>query len=76
MDSPDPGLLAGILASLALSIIDWYPIGLVAGFFLGGAIVIAGTGTQTLMQNAWMELIGGDESLRMIFRGGPALVPS
>ena len=69
------GLLAGIFASLALSIIDWYPLGLAAGFFLGGAIVIAGTGTQTLMQNAVdgayrgrvMSLYG------MIFRGGPAL---
>ena len=68
------GLLAGSLASLALSMIDWYPTGLVAGFFLGAAIVIAGTGTQTLMQNAVdgayrgrvMSLYG------MIFRGGPA----
>jgi len=69
------GMLTGIAAILALSQIDWYPLGLAAGFFLGAAIVIGGTGTQTLMQNAVdgayrgrvMSLYG------MIYRGGPAL---
>ncbi len=69
------GVLTGVAATLLLSQMNWYPLGLIAGFFLGAAIVIAGTGTQTLMQNAVdgayrgrvMSLYG------MIYRGGPAL---
>jgi len=68
-------LLVGALSLFGFTATDNYVFGLIGVFFLGAAVVIGGTGTQALMQNAVdgsmrgrvMSLYG------MIYRGVPAL---
>ena len=68
-------LLVGALSLFGFTATDSYVLGLIGVFFLGAAVVIGGTGTQALMQNAVdgsmrgrvMSLYG------MIYRGVPAL---
>ena len=68
-------LLVGALSLFGFTATDNYVLGLIGVFFLGAAVVIGGTGTQALMQNAVdgsmrgrvMSLYG------MIYRGVPAL---
>ena len=68
-------LLLGALGVLGFCASDNYYNGLVCSFFIGAAIVIGGTGTQTLMQNAVDGAMRGRvmSLYGMIYRGGPAL---
>ncbi len=68
-------LLVGSLSIFAFAATDIYALGLVGVFFLGGAIVICGTGTQTLMQHAVDGAMRGRvmSLYGMVFRGVPAL---
>jgi len=68
-------LLAGSVSLFAFAATDIYALGLVGVFFLGGAIVVCGTGTQTLMQHAVDGAMRGRvmSLYGMVFRGMPAL---
>jgi MFS family permease len=68
-------LLCGSLGIFCFAATDIYAVGLVGVFFLGGAIMICGTGTQTLMQHAVDGAMRGRvmSLYGMVFRGVPAL---
>jgi MFS family permease len=68
-------LLFGSLSIFAFAATDIYAVGLVGVFFLGAAIVVCGTGTQTLMQHAVDGAMRGRvmSLYGMVFRGVPAL---
>ena len=68
-------LLVGALSLFGFTATDNYFLGLVGVFFLGAAVVIGGTGTQALMQNAVDGAMRGRvmSLYGMIYRGVPAL---
>jgi predicted MFS family arabinose efflux permease len=68
-------LLIGALSLFGFTATDNYFLGLVGVFFLGAAVVIGGTGTQALMQNAVDGAMRGRvmSLYGMIYRGVPAL---
>jgi len=68
-------LLVGALSLFGFTATDSYGLGLVGVFFIGAAVVIGGTGTQALMQNAVDGAMRGRvmSLYGMIYRGVPAL---
>jgi MFS family permease len=68
-------LLAGALAVGVIASTDIFSVGLAAAFLVGIAITIAGTGTQTLMQNVVEGTMRGRvmSLYGVIYRGGPAV---
>ncbi|MDA1326533.1 MAG: MFS transporter [Proteobacteria bacterium] len=68
-------LLVGALSLFGFTATDNYVLGLVGVFFLGAAVVIGGTGTQALMQNAVDGAMRGRvmSLYGMIYRGVPAI---
>jgi predicted MFS family arabinose efflux permease len=68
-------LLLGIVSLFAFTATQSFVFGLVCASFIGAAIVVGGTGTQTLMQNAVDGAMRGRvmSLYGMVYRGGPAL---
>ena len=68
-------LLLGIVSLFAFTATQSFVFGLVCASFIGAAIVVGGTGTQTLMQNAVDGTMRGRvmSLYGMVYRGGPAL---
>ena len=68
-------LLVGALSIFAFTATDRFAMGLVGVFFIGAAVVLGGTGTQTLMQNAVDGAMRGRvmSLYGLIYRGVPAL---
>jgi predicted MFS family arabinose efflux permease len=68
-------LLVGALSIFGFTATDQFALGLVGVFFVGGAVVLGGTGTQTLMQNAVDGTMRGRvmSLYGLIYRGVPAL---
>jgi predicted MFS family arabinose efflux permease len=68
-------LLFGIVSLFAFTATQSFVFGLVCASFIGAAIVVGGTGTQTLMQNAVDGAMRGRvmSLYGMVYRGGPAL---
>ena len=68
-------LLFGAISVFAFTSTQSFVFGLVCAFFIGAAIVVGGTGTQTLMQNAVDGAMRGRvmSLYGMVYRGGPAL---
>ncbi|MDC0033516.1 MFS transporter [Alphaproteobacteria bacterium] len=68
-------LLIGALSLFGFTATDNYVLGLIGVFFIGAAVVIGGTGTQALMQNAVDGTMRGRvmSLYGMIYRGVPAL---
>lgn len=68
-------LLIGALSLFGFTATDNFVLGLVGVFFLGAAVVIGGTGTQALMQNAVDGAMRGRvmSLYGMIYRGVPAI---
>ncbi len=68
-------LALGGLGAFGFLVTTHYAFGLVVAVFMGAIIVIGGTGTQVLMQNAVEGAMRGRvmSLYGMIFRGGPAL---
>ena len=68
-------LLVGGLSIFGFTATDQFALGLVGVFFIGAAIVLGGTGTQTLMQNAVDGAMRGRvmSLYGLIYRGVPAL---
>jgi MFS family permease len=69
------GLLAAGISLAVFCATDIYWIGLLSITVLGGAVVVCGTGTQTLMQSAVEGSMRGRvmSLYGVIFRGGPAV---
>ncbi len=63
------------LSVLVFSLVSWFPVAVVCVAFAGFGMVIAGVGTQTLMQTSVEEAMRGRvlSLFGLIFRGGPAL---
>jgi len=63
------------LATLGFALSTWFPAAIACVALAGFAMVVAGTGTQTLMQTAVDESMRGRvlSLFGLIFRGGPAL---
>jgi predicted MFS family arabinose efflux permease len=68
-------LLFGSVSIFGFTATDNYLLGLVGVFFVGAAIVLGGTGTQTLMQNAVEGAMRGRvmSLYGLIYRGVPAV---
>jgi len=68
-------LFLGIVSLFAFTATQSFVFGLVCASFIGAAIVVGGTGTQTLMQNAVDGAMRGRvmSLYGMVYRGGPAL---
>ena len=68
-------LLLGIVSLFAFTATQSFIFGLVCASFIGAAIVVGGTGTQILMQNAVDGAMRGRvmSLYGMVYRGGPAL---
>lgn len=68
-------LFFGALSIFGFTATDIYALGLVGVFFIGAAVVLGGTGTQTLMQHAVDGAMRGRvmSLYGMIYRGVPAL---
>ena len=68
-------LLVGALSIFAFTATDRFAMGLVGVFFIGAAVVLGGTGTQTLMQKAVDGAMRGRvmSLYGLIYRGVPAL---
>ena len=68
-------LVLGIVSLFAFTATQSFVFGLVCAAFIGAAIVVGGTGTQTLMQNAVDGAMRGRvmSLYGMVYRGGPAL---
>ncbi|MEE8334052.1 MAG: MFS transporter [Alphaproteobacteria bacterium] len=68
-------LIASAITILAFTASDWYPLGLVACFVFGITITMAGTATQSLMQNAVEGHMRGQvmSLYGLVYRGGPAV---
>lgn len=68
-------MAAAALAVLVFAVNDIYWLGLVCAFVAGAAMTAAGTGTQTLMQNAVAGAVRGRvmSLYGIIFRGAPAV---
>ena len=68
-------LLFGTLSVFAFTSTESIIFGLICAMFIGAAIVVGGTGTQTLMQNAVDGAMRGRvmSLYGMVYRGGPAL---
>lgn len=68
-------LLLGIVSLFAFTATQSFIFGLVCVSFIGAAIVVGGTGTQILMQNAVDGAMRGRvmSLYGMVYRGGPAL---
>lgn len=68
-------LLLGGLSILGFTATDDYLLGLLGVFFVGAAVVLGGTGTQALMQNAVDGAMRGRvmSLYGLIYRGVPAL---
>jgi predicted MFS family arabinose efflux permease len=68
-------LLAGALSIFGFAATDVFALGLIGVFFIGTAVVLGGTGTQTLMQNAVDGTMRGRvmSLYGLIYRGVPAL---
>ena len=63
------------LSVLLFSLVTWYPVAVACMVVAGFGMVVAGVGTQTLMQTAVEEAMRGRvlSLFGLIFRGGPAL---
>ena len=68
-------LLLGMVSLFAFTATQSFVFGLVCASFIGAAIVVGGTGTQILMQNAVDGAMRGRvmSLYGMVYRGGPAL---
>jgi MFS family permease len=68
------GLLLGGIAIFLFTGTDNYAIGLTGAYFAGASVALAGTGTQTLMQNVVDGAMRGRvmSLYGMIYRGAPA----
>jgi len=68
-------LLVGALSIFGFTATDRYELGLIGVFFIGATVVLGGTGTQTLMQNAVDGTMRGRvmSLYGLIYRGVPAL---
>ena len=68
-------LLVGAMSIFGFTATDQYVFGLIGVFFIGAAVVLGGTGTQTLMQNAVDGAMRGRvmSLYGLIYRGVPAL---
>jgi predicted MFS family arabinose efflux permease len=68
-------LALGAVSLFAFTATKIFILGLCCTFFIGAAIVIGGTGTQTLMQNAVDGAMRGRvmSLYGMVYRGGPAI---
>ncbi len=68
-------LIGSAVAILGFTASDWYPLGLAGCFAFGITITMAGTATQTLMQNAVDGHMRGQvmSLYGLVYRGAPAV---